>query len=186
VLTSFAAEGALGSMVSLSLIRELGPVLTAIMIAGRAGSAMAAEIGVMRISEQLDALEVMDIDPVAFLISPRLAACIIIFPLMTSIFDTVGIIGGALAGTLLLDGNAGIYFYRVQASVDLSDVAGGLVKSLFFGIIVAAVSCYKGFFTHLRTDSAGPAAVNNATTSAVVLSCILVLMFDYIITSLLM
>lgn len=183
-LSSFSSEGSLGTLVSLSLVRELGPVLTAIMIVGRAGSAMAAEIGVMRISEQLDALEVMDIDPMSFLISPRLAACLIIFPLMTSIFNTVGIIGGFFAGTVLLDGNSGVYFHRVQASIGADDVLISMVKSLVFAVIVGAVSCYKGFFTHLRTDSAGPAAVNNSTTSAVVLSCILILVSDYVVTSL--
>lgn len=186
ILTSFAAEGALGALVSLALIRELGPVLTAIMIVGRAGSAMTAEIGVMRISEQLDALEVMDIDPMSYLISPRIAACLIIFPLMTAIFNVVGIVGGYLAGSVILGSNSSIYFYRVQASVSMDDVFGTLVKAVVFGIIVGTVSCYKGYFTHTRTDSVGPAAVNSATTSAVVLSCILVLMFDYVITSLLM
>jgi phospholipid/cholesterol/gamma-HCH transport system permease protein len=145
---------------------------------------MAAEIGVMRISEQLDALEVMDIDPLRFLIAPRLAACLIIFPLMTSIFNTAGIIGGFIAGGVILDSNSGIYFYRVQASVGVDDVLMSLVKSLVFGLIVGTVSCYKGYFIHMRTDGAGSAAVNSATTSAVVLSCILVLMSDYIITSL--
>ncbi len=186
ILTSFGAEGALGALVSLALIRELGPVLTAIMIVGRAGSAMAAEIGVMRTSEQLDALEVMDIDPMSYLIAPRMAACLVIFPLMTAIFNTVGIIGGFLAGSVILNSNSSIYFYRVQMSVDLDDVTGCLIKAIVFGIIVATVSCYQGYFTHMRKDSVGSAAVNRATTSAVVLSCILVLMFDYVITSFLM
>lgn len=183
-LAKFSSEGALGTLVSLSLIRELGPVLTAIMIAGRAGSAMAAEIGVMRISEQLDALEVMDIDPIGFLVSPRVAACLIIFPLMTAVFNTVGILGGFVAGTIIMNGDGGVYFYRADAGTVMRDITLSLMKSVVFAVIVASVSCYKGFFVHLRTDGAGPAAVNNATTSAVVSSCILVLIADYIVTSL--
>ena len=184
VLRSLGSDGVLGTLVSLSLVRELGPVLSAIMITGRAGSAIAAEIGVMRISEQLDALEVMDIDPMNFLIAPRLAACLIIFPLMTAIFDIVGILGGFIAGTVIMDSNSGIYFFRVQSHVGMDDVMMSLIKSIAFALIVGTISCYKGFFAHLRKDGAGPAAVNNATTSAVVLSCILILMFDYVITSL--
>lgn len=187
VLTGFGSEGALGALVSLALVRELGPVLCAIMITGRAGSAMAAEIGVMRISDQLDALEVMDIDPMGYLVSPRLAACLIIFPLLTAIFNVVGIIGGYLTGYIVSDSsNIGIYFIRVQASLEVADITGSFIKSVVFAVIVACVSCYQGYFAHTRTDSVGPAAVNNATTSAVVTSCILILIFDYIITSLLM
>lgn len=187
VLMDFGSEGALGALVSLSLVRELGPVLAAIMITGRAGSAMAAEIGVMRISEQLDALEVMDIDPMGFLVSPRIAACLIVFPLLTAIFNVVGIIGGYLTGYIVSDANnMGIYFARVQSSLGADDISGSFIKAVVFAVIVASVSCYQGFFAHTRTDGVGPAAVNNATTSAVVTSCILILIFDYIITSLLM
>lgn len=186
VLTDFGSAGALGSLVSLALVRELGPVLAAIMITGRAGSAMAAEIGVMRISEQLDALEVMDIDPMTFLVAPRIAACLIVFPLLTAIFNVVGIIGGYLTGFIVSDSNTGIYFARVQASLSLDDIYGSFIKAIVFAVIVASVSCYQGYFAHTRTDGVGPAAVNNATTSAVVTSCILILVFDYIITSLLM
>lgn len=185
VLSSFASEGALGAMVALSLVRELGPVLTAIMVVGRAGSAMTAEIGVMRISEQLDALEVMDINPYSFLVGPRLAASIIVFPLLTAIFNVIGIFGGYVAGVTILGMNSGLYWFRVEDSVQFDDVFGCLVKSVVFALIVATVSCYKGFFTHMRTDSVGPEAVSNATTSAVVLSCVLILISDYIITSML-
>lgn len=186
VLTDFGSQGALGSLVSLALVRELGPVLAAIMITGRAGSAMAAEIGVMRISDQLDALEVMDINPMGYLVSPRIAACLIVFPLLTAIFNVVGIIGGYLTGYIVSDSNMGIYFARVQSSLGMDDISGSFIKSVVFAVIVASVSCYQGYFAHTRTDGVGPAAVNNATTSAVVTSCILILIFDYIITSLLM
>jgi phospholipid/cholesterol/gamma-HCH transport system permease protein len=153
------------------------------MITGRAGSAMTAEIGVMRISEQLDALEVMDINAYAFLVSPRFTACLIVFPLLTAVFDAVGIFGGYFTGVTLLDLNGGIYLYRVEASVMFKDVLSGFVKSLIFALLVATVCCYKGFFAHMRTDSVGPEAVSSATTSAVVLSCILILISDYVITT---
>lgn len=185
-LVQFGSTGLLGSAVSLSLIRELGPVLTAIMLTGRAGSAMAAEIGVMRITDQIDALEVMDINPMAYLVSPRILASLISFPLLTAIFDAIGIFGGYLTGVLLLDMNEGIYFYKIAHAVTLNDVNGGFVKALVFGLLVSSVCCHQGFFAHLRRDSVGPEAVGNATTSAVVISCVLILAADYVITSFLL
>ncbi|MCK9196063.1 MAG: ABC transporter permease, partial [Syntrophales bacterium] len=115
-LVKFGAQGALGTLVALSLVREFGPVLTAIMLAARTGSAIAAEIGIQRISEQIDALDTMRIDPLRYLISPRIAASIISFPILTAVFDIVGIIGGYISGVLLLGANAGTYVYRVQTS----------------------------------------------------------------------
>ena len=185
-LVKFGSVGLLGSAVSLTLLRELGPVLTAIMLAGRAGSSMAAEIGVMRITDQIDALDVMDINSVAYLVSPRILACVVSFPLLTAIFDVIGIIGGYLTGVLMLGINSGAYFYRIAASVTLTDVGGGFLKAIVFGLLVATVCCYEGYFTHKRRDSVGPEAVGNATTSAVVLSCVLILASDYILTSVLL
>lgn len=185
-LVKFGSEGMLGAAVALSLIRELGPVLTAIMITGRAGSSISAEIGIMRISEQIDALEVMDINPMSFLISPRIAASLISFPLLTALFDVLGIIGGYLTGVVMLGINSGTYFFRIESSVDLSDITGGFIKSLAFAIIVATVCCFEGFFTHTREGNMGPEGVSNSTTSAVVLSCVLILVFDYILTSFLL
>ena len=185
-LVQFGSVGMLGSAISLTLIRELGPVLTAIMLTGRAGSAMTAEIGVMRISDQIDALDVMDIDPMAYLVSPRLVASLIAFPLLTAIFDTVGILGGYLTGVLMLHINVGVYFYRIAHSVTASDVTGGFIKALVFGICVTTVCCRQGYHTHLRRDSVGPEAVGNATTSAVVISCVLILIADYALTSFLL
>ena len=182
-LVKFGAEGALGTLVALSLIRELGPVLTAIMITARAGSAMTAEIGIQRISEQIDALDTMRIDPLRFLISPRIAASIISFPLLTAIFDLIGILGGYLSGCVLLGVNAGTYFHRVQVSVEMKDITDGFVKALVFAVIVTLVCCYQGYFTHMRTDSYGAKGVSLSTTSAVVLSCVLILVADYIVTS---
>ena len=185
-LTKFGSEGMLGSAVALSLIRELGPALTAIMVAGRAGSAMAAEIGVMRITDQIDALDVMDINSVSYLISPRLLASIIVFPMLTAVFDVVGIIGGYLTGVVMLGINPGIFFYRMELNVEMVDVSGGFIKSLAFAALVSIVSCYMGYYAHLRRDGVGPEAVSNAITSAVVMSCVLILCSDYVMTSLLM
>jgi phospholipid/cholesterol/gamma-HCH transport system permease protein len=184
-LVKFGAEGSLGTLVVLSLVRELGPVLTAIMITARAGSAITAEIGIQRISEQIDALDTMRIDPLRYLISPRIAAAVISFPLLTAVFDLIGIMGGYLSGVVLLGVNAGTYFYRVQSSVELKDVTDGFIKALVFAVIVATVCCYQGYFAHLRKDSHGAKAVGLSTTSAVVLSCVLILVADYVATSLL-
>lgn len=185
-LVRFGSVGMLGSAVSLTLIRELGPVLTAIMLTGRAGSAMTAEIGVMRITDQIDALDVMDIDSVAYLASPRFLAALISFPLLTAIFDIIGIIGGYLTGVLMLGINEGAYLYRIASSVTMTDVAGGFLKAAVFGLLVATVCCHQGYYTHRRRDSAGPEAVGNATTSAVVISCVLILAADYVLTSVLL
>ncbi len=185
-LVKFGSEGLLGAAVSLSLIREMGPVLTGIMIVGRAGSAMAAEIGILRISEQIDALETMDINPIRFLVSPRLVASIISFPLLTALFDVIGIFGGYLTGTLLLGMNPGIYFSRVESSVIMGDVTGGLIKPLFFAVIVSTICCFQGYFTHTRLEGHGARGVSLSTTSAVVISCVLILIADYVLTSFLL
>ena len=133
-LIQFGSVSALGTAISLSLVRELGPVLTAIMVAARAGSGMAAEIGILRISEQIDALDTMGIDPIRYLISPRLAASIIGFPILTAFFDLVGLLGGYLTGVLPLGANSGAYVYRIQSSVTVHDVTGGFVKAIVFGV----------------------------------------------------
>lgn len=185
-LTMFGSEGFLGSAVALSLIRELAPVLTAIMVTGRAGSAMAAEIGVMRISDQIDALEVMDINSMAYLVSPRVTASLITFPLLTAIFSVVGILGGYATGVLMLGINQGVYFSRIESSVRWADIVGCFSKSIVFALIVVTVCCYKGYFAHMRRDGMGAEAVGNSTTSAVVLSCILLLVADYVLTSFLL
>jgi phospholipid/cholesterol/gamma-HCH transport system permease protein len=184
-LVQFGAEGALGTLVSLTLVRELGPVLTAIMITARAGSAITAEIGIQRISEQIDALYTMRINPLHYLVSPRIAASIISFPLLTAVFDIVGIAGGYISGVLLMGANSASYLYRIQSNTDMRDVLDGFIKAIVFAVIVSTVSCYQGYFTHMRTDSHGAKAVGLSTTSAVVLSCVLILVADYIVTSLL-
>lgn len=183
VLVKFGSVGFLGAAVSLTLIRELGPVLTAIMITGRAGSSMAAEIGVMRITDQIDALEVMDIPGMGYLVAPRFVASLIAFPLLTAIFDVVGILGGYLTGVMLLGINEGAYFHGIETSVLMSDVIEGFIKSAVFALLVSLVCCHQGYTAHRRRDGMGPEAVANATTSAVVMSCVLVLVSDYVVTS---
>jgi phospholipid/cholesterol/gamma-HCH transport system permease protein len=185
-LVKFGSVGALGSAVALSLIRELGPVLTAIMITARAGSGMTAEIGIMRISEQIDALYSMRIDPVRYIVSPRIAAAIISFPLLTAFFDLIGILGGYVTGVLLLGTNAGTYFYRVQSSINMVDIRGGFIKALVFAVVVSCVCCFQGYFCHMRSDGYGAKAVGLATVSAVVISCVMVLIADYVVTSFIM
>jgi phospholipid/cholesterol/gamma-HCH transport system permease protein len=182
-LVKFGAQGAVGTLVSLSLIRELGPVLTAIMITARAGSAMTAEIGIQRISEQVDALKTMRIDPLKYLISPRVIASIISFPILTTVFDLIGMIGGFVSGVILLGLNSGVYFHAIQANVEMKDISDGLIKSVVFAVIVSTVCCYQGYYSHMRNDSHGAKAVGFATTSAVVISCVLILVSDYVVTS---
>jgi phospholipid/cholesterol/gamma-HCH transport system permease protein len=185
-LVDFGSEGALGTTISISLVRELGPVLAAIMITARAGSSMATEVGIQRISEQIDALFTMRIDPLGYLVSPRIAASVVSFPLLTAFFDLVGIVGGYVTGVLLLGLNSGTYFHGVRSGVEMEDITGGFVKSIVFGIIVSTICCFQGYFTHMRRDGYGAKAVGLSTTSAVVLSCILILVSDYIVTSFLM
>jgi phospholipid/cholesterol/gamma-HCH transport system permease protein len=186
VMNKFGAVGFLGTAVALSLIRELGPVLTAIMITARAGSAMTAEIGIQRISEQIDALYTMRVDALGYLISPRIAAALISFPILTAVFDLVGILGGYLSGVVLMGANPGSYVYRVDASVEWLDVRGGFIKSIVFAVLVITICCFQGYFTHMRTDSYGSKSVSLSTTSAVVLSCVMILVSDYVVTSFLL
>jgi phospholipid/cholesterol/gamma-HCH transport system permease protein len=185
-LVKFGAKGMLGAAVALSLIRELGPVLTAVMVTARAGSAMSAEIGIMRISEEIDALKTMDINPIRFLVSPRILAAVISFPLLTAIFDVIGILGGYLSGSLMLGLSSGTFFSRVTSSVEMQDVSGGFAKSVVFGLVVATISCYEGYYTHIRPEGFGAKGVSSSTTSAVVICCVMVLVTDYVMTSFLL
>jgi phospholipid/cholesterol/gamma-HCH transport system permease protein len=184
-LARFGAEGSLGTLVVLSLTRELGPVFTAIMITARAGSAITAEIGSQRISDQIDALSTMRIEPIRYLVSPRIAAALISFPLLTAVFDLIGILGGYITGVLLLNLNAGVYFNGIYTSTELKDVTDGFIKALVFAVIVATVCCFQGYFAHTRSDSHGAKAVGRSTTSGVVICCVLILVADYVVTSLL-
>jgi len=173
-LTRFGSEAFVGPALALALIRELGPVLCALIVTGRAGSALTAEIGIMRISEQIDALTVMALSPYRYLVVPSIVAGVLTFPLMVSLFDVVGIYGGYLVAVKLLGMSAGTYFGEMQTFVDWSDIATGLWKAFSFGIIVTWVCTYKGFYC-----GHGAEGVARATTQAVVLSSILILMWDY-------
>ncbi|MEF2230249.1 MAG: ABC transporter permease [Pseudodesulfovibrio sp.] len=184
-LSTFGADGFLGTGVALSMVRELAPVLSAIMLTGRAGSAMTAEIGVMRISEQIDALTIMDINPKRYLVAPKMAACLISFPILTAFFNLIAMWGGWLTGVKLLGANEGVYWSRVMDSLDWEDIEGGFVKAVVFGALVCAICCFEGYYTHLRSGHAGPEGVSQSTTSAVVKSCVVILAADYVLTSLL-
>jgi phospholipid/cholesterol/gamma-HCH transport system permease protein len=186
-LRKFGSEGLLGSAVALSLIRELGPVLAALMVTGRAGSAICAEIGIMRNSEQIDALECMAIDPHKYILAPKFMAAIISMPLLTAIFDVVGIFGGYIIGVKLLGLNEGAYFSSMYKDVEFHDIYMGFVKSLCFGLIVVWICSGKGYFVHLeRKGGFGAEGVSRVTTNAVVLSSVSILVFDYFITSVLL
>jgi phospholipid/cholesterol/gamma-HCH transport system permease protein len=180
VLQKFGSEAFLGSAVALSLVRELGPVLCALMVTGRAGSALTAEIGIMRITEQIDALDAMALNPMRYLIVPTILAGLIVFPLLTAIFDVVGIYGGWLVGVKLLGVAEGTYFGEIHTYVDFEDVGQGLLKSLSFGLLMTWVCCYKGFYTRY-----GAEGVSRATTEAVVMSSVLILVWDYFLGSVL-
>jgi phospholipid/cholesterol/gamma-HCH transport system permease protein len=180
VLSRFGSEAYLGPAVALSLIRELGPVLSALVVTGRAGSALTAEIGIMRITEQIDALTVMALNPVRYLVVPSILAGLITFPMMTAIFDVVGIFGGYVVGVKLLGLSEGTYFGEMQNFVTFRDVLTGFWKSVSFGIIVTWVATYKGF-----TVGHGAEGVARSTTQAVVLATVLILVWDYFLGSVL-
>jgi phospholipid/cholesterol/gamma-HCH transport system permease protein len=177
----FGAEDSLGTLVGLALVRELGPVLAALMIAARAGSAMAAELGSMQASEQIDALTVMAINPLQYLVSPRMIAGIVSFPILTVVFNVIGIWAGYLVGCGLLGASSGAYFNNLAANMTRRDIALTLYKALVFGVVVMSVCCYKGY--HAKRMATG---VSRATTEAVVLSSVLVLAWDYFMGSILL
>ncbi|MEN6617474.1 MAG: ABC transporter permease [Syntrophorhabdus sp.] len=178
-LRKFGAEGTVGALVALSMTRELGPVLTSLMVTGRAGSAMTAELATMRVTEQIDALRVMALNPVKYLVTPRLVASFIMLPVLTSISNLIGIVGGYLVGVELLGINEGAFVNRIEKVLEFDDIFNGLVKSAAFGIIMSVICCYKGFETR-----GGAAGVGRSTTEAVVASSLSILIADYVLTSL--
>jgi len=182
-LARIGSESILGMTVALSLVRELGPVLAALMIVGQAGSAAAAEIGIQRNTEQIDALETMGVDPLGFLVSPRLVAALLVFPIHTAFFDLIGMIGGHITGVLLMGVDKGVYWQSIYNGVTPHDVVGGFYKSLAFGVIVTAICAYEGYNTHRKSSQPGARGVSESTTRAVVFSSIAVLAVDYVVTS---
>lgn len=178
-LKRFGAESLVGPTVALSMARELGPVLTALMVTGRAGSAMATELGTMRVTEQIDAMFTMGVNPVRHLVVPRIVAGLTMLPLLAVVTDFVGVVGGYLIGVKLLGINPGVYIGRTIDFVNVDDIMYGLTKSFFFGIIITLVASFEGFNT-----TGGAEGVGRAATNAVVLSCVLILISDYMLTSL--
>jgi phospholipid/cholesterol/gamma-HCH transport system permease protein len=176
----FHAEGFVGSVVALSLTRELAPVLTGLMVAGRVGSAMAAELGTMRVTEQIDALYAMATEPIHYLVVPRVNASILMLPVLTVIGDAVGIFGGWLIAVGLFDANSYLYVERTFQFLEVNDVTSGLIKAAFFGLILSVTGCAKGFYT-----AGGAEGVGRATTSAVVTACLYILLSDFFLTKVL-
>lgn len=182
VLARFGASGMLGTLVSLSLCRELGPVLAALMIAGQAGTALAAELGIQRSTEQIDAIELMDISPEGFLVGARLLASLLVFPALTSLFVLLGVTGGWLSGCVLMPQDSNAYWAAVHEALKTRDISECLLKALVFGLLTTSLCAYQGFHAH-RSGEAGARAVGVATVKAIVLSSIAILAADYLITA---
>lgn len=176
----FSAEGAIASVVALSITRELGPVLGGLMVAGRVGAAMAAEIGTMRVSEQIDALVTLSTNPMRYLVAPRVIASVIALPLLVLCADAIGIFGGYVVSVYHLDFNPGSYIDQTFKFLQKDDVVSGLIKAAVFGYIIGLMGCYQGY-----TSQGGAQGVGQATTRAVVLSSILILLSNYMLTALL-
>jgi phospholipid/cholesterol/gamma-HCH transport system permease protein len=174
----FGAESLVGSTTALGILRELGPVLASLMVTARAGSAMTAELGIMRVTQQIDALVVMGVNPFQYLIIPRVIATIIMMPMLTLIFDGIGMVGSYIVGTIVLDIDKGIFMARISEYVGYEDLFSGLIKAAFFGAILSVIGCYKGYST-----SGGAEGVGRAATQSVVISSVSILIADYILTA---
>ena len=180
ILVDYGAEGSLGPMVALSLLRELGPVVTALLFAGRAGSALTAEIGLMKATEQLSSLEMMAIDPLRRVVAPRFWAGMISMPMLALIFSAVGILGGHLVGVDWLGVDAGSYWSIMQSTVDWNqDVINGVIKSLVFALVVTWIAIFKGYDSIPTSEG-----ISKATTETVVFSSLAVLGLDFVLTAL--
>ncbi|MDH5749732.1 MAG: ABC transporter permease, partial [Rhodospirillales bacterium] len=173
----FSAEGAIANVVVLSITRELGPVLAGLMVAGRVGAAMAAEIGTMRVTEQVDALTTLSTNPMKYLVAPRLIAGVTMMPILVFIADIIGVFGGYLVAVYKLGFNPSNYLQNTYDFMETGDVVSGLIKAAVFGFIITLMGCYHGY--HSRGGAQG---VGAATTNAVVSASILILCFDYILT----
>jgi len=175
----FGAESAIAGIVVLSVVRELGPVLAGLMVAGRVGAAMAAELGTMRVTDQIDALGTLSTNPMKYLVAPRLLAGVIALPLLVAVADVIGVAGGFLVGTVKLGFNPSAYLASTFNILTTTDVVAGLVKAAAFGFLIALMGCYHGY-----NSKGGAQGVGAATTSAVVAASILILAFDYVLTEL--
>jgi phospholipid/cholesterol/gamma-HCH transport system permease protein len=180
VLSQFGAEESLGVMVAASLVRELGPVVTALLVAGRAGSALTAEIGLMKATEQLSGLEMMAVDPVKRILTPRFYAGLIAMPVLAALFSAVGVMGGYFVGVGLLGVDDGAFWSQMQSKIDLNeDVVNGVIKSLVFGVVVIWIALFQGYDAVPTSEG-----VSRATTRAVVHSALAVLGLDFVLTAL--
>ena len=178
-LVRFGSADALGTLVALSLLRELGPVLAALLFASRSGSAMTAEIGLMKATEQLDAMAVMGVNPLARVVAPRFWAGLFSLPILTALFNVMGIIGGYYVGVVMIGLDEGSYWAQMQNAVDLhDDVINGLIKSLFFGVAVTLIAVFEGY-----DAEATAAGVSAATTRTVVTSALVILAMDFVLTA---
>jgi phospholipid/cholesterol/gamma-HCH transport system permease protein len=177
----FGAKEWVGSIVSLSLVRELGPTLTALMVGGRVGSGIAAELGSMNVTEQVDALRSMGADPLEVLVVPRVLAAVLVLPLLTALCDALGVTGAMVITRLTANINMSYFFNAMLRSVEVEDMAGGLVKTIFFGLIIGLVACYQGL-----TAANGTEGVGRATTRTVVIASITVLISDFVLTNILL
>ncbi|MBV9735280.1 MAG: ABC transporter permease [Acidisphaera sp.] len=175
----FNAESAIAGVVVLSVVRELGPVLAGLMVAGRVGAAMAAELGTMRVTDQIDALDTLSTNPMKYLVAPRLLAGVIALPLLVLVADTLGVLGGFIVSTVKLGFNPATYLINTVNFMTMTDVLSGLAKAAVFGFLIALMGCYHGY-----NSRGGAEGVGAATTSAVVVASILILAFDYVLTEL--
>jgi phospholipid/cholesterol/gamma-HCH transport system permease protein len=179
-LQRYGSSEALGLLVALSLVRELGPVVTALLFAGRAGTSLTAEIGLMKAGEQLSAMEMMAVDPVARILAPRFWGGVIAMPLLAAVFSAVGIIGGWMVGVLMIGVDGGAFWSQMQGGVDVwRDVGNGIIKSVVFGLAVTFVALYQGYEAQPT-----PEGVSRATTRTVVVASLAVLALDFMLTAL--
>jgi phospholipid/cholesterol/gamma-HCH transport system permease protein len=178
LLRRFGSEEALGTAAAIGLVRELSPVITALLFAGRAGTALASEIGLMRATDQLSAMEMMAVDPIRHVVVPRFLGGIIAMPLLTAIFSLIGLYGAQLVGVQMMGVDSGSFWSQMQGSVELRDINEGLVKSAIFGIACSLIAVYQGYYAEPTAEGVGL-----ATTRTVVTSAVVVLFLDYLLTS---
>ncbi len=178
-LSRFSADSAIASLVVLSVTRELGPVLAGLMVAGRVGAAIAAELGTMRVTDQIDALSTLSTNPMKYLVAPRLLAGFIALPLLVVVADILGVLGGFIIATIKLGFNSITYLSNTLSFIQTDDVVSGLTKAAVFGVIITLMGCYQGY-----NSKGGAQGVGAATTSAVVAASVLILAFDYVLTEL--
>ncbi|MGA2399268.1 MAG: lipid asymmetry maintenance ABC transporter permease subunit MlaE [Steroidobacteraceae bacterium] len=178
LLQRFGSEAALGSAAAIGLVRELGPVITALLFAGRAGTALASEIGLMRATDQLSAMEMMAVDPIRYVVVPRFLGAVIAMPLLAAIFSVIGLYGAQLVGVQIMGVDSGSFWSQMQGAVELRDINEGVVKSAIFGVACSLIAVYQGYYAAPTAEGVGL-----ATTRTVVTSAVVVLFLDYLLTS---